>query len=96
MGSRNDYTAADVAHQNSLDRVTQLLCGLCDTIERGGNGKKALLANPNLRARWESHKETDRKEKDAYCVRGSQVRSSRRCALAKLTADERAALGVKA
>jgi hypothetical protein len=95
MGCRNDYTAADVAHQNSLDRVTQLLCGLCDTIERGGNGKKELLANPNLRAWWESHKETDRKEKEriAFEARKKELKKS---ALAKLTADERAALGVKA
>jgi hypothetical protein len=48
-----------------------------------------------LRAWWESHKETDRKEKEriAFEARKKELKKS---ALAKLTADERAALGVKA
>jgi len=86
---------AELWHEERLknDRVTALLCALCQRIEEGPSSK-VINEDPALVAWWQEHKRLDaeRKAQEARDFRRKRVAEEAR---SKLTREERIALGIE-
>lgn len=75
---------------NTINRLTALLCEACGIIDKAGFGSPL---SPDLAAWWKQHQKDDRRRKAAEqsAIRKSQLKLR---AMAKLTSEERDALGL--
>ena len=87
------YASTDNAGmQKELDNVTNLLCWLCQELEKGNQsfetGLLILNSNPKLAAWWKKHQKSDkiRIEKENKL---KEIEQAKKKALAKLTPKEK-------
>lgn len=93
----NDFDDHDRTRKE-LDRTTQMLCACCEKLdELAGLGLKVygepVNVPPVAAAWWAKHKEADAKRKKAEAEKAARD-ALRATALAKLSAEERKALGI--
>lgn len=86
------YCSEDTETKNRLDKVTRLLCGLCERAECEARG--TLISNDEELAQWwAKHQEEDlRREEQERKER--EEKEAKRKALAKLSPRERRLLGL--
>ena len=91
MPCRSDYDeAAERADlRRELDRVTDMLCWACEVIDVA-----ELEWRADVRQWWSKHQESDQARR-ADELRRLKIAETRDQALAKLSAEERAALGLR-
>lgn len=91
-----DIVARNKRQQEKIDNLTRMLCSLCSTIgyHVGSHPSEAIVVGcnvlqiekiPGLRKWWTEHQEFDKQ----------RLAKAKQSALAKLTDDEKEALGVK-
>lgn len=107
MPCRSDYMEnfEVTASQKKLDEVTALLCGLMHVVENVGSTatgavriKNYVNTNKDLNAWWKKHKaidEAERARKEAAKEAAKEATRLKASGLAKLTYEERKALGIK-
>jgi hypothetical protein len=80
--------------KKEADRLARIACQAMQALEDMGHADFLLLKDTEVREWWVAHKEADRKAREAAeaKLRREELRAA---ALAKLTPEERAALGVK-
>jgi hypothetical protein len=88
----DDYEVRRVKRE--ADRLARIACQAMQALEDMGKADFLLLKDSEVREWWAAHKEADRK---AQAAAAEKLRREelKRAALAKLTPEERAALGVK-
>ena len=88
----DDYEVRKVKRE--ADRLARIACQAMQTLEDMGKADFLLLKDSEVREWWTAHKEADRK---AQAAAAEKLRREelKRAALAKLTPEERAALGIK-
>lgn len=92
-----DYQKAAQDAQAAADKTARLLCELCTAIEKQGAG---VQVSQELADWWEDHKRLDAQRAAAEAARlaadaeKKRLESLRQATLAKLTPDERKALGL--
>lgn len=100
-----DGSGSDAAEIRELerqnDRLARVACAAMTELERQGTAELVLLQNEELRQWWEAHKIADAKAMAEAKAKAEAAAEKRRLAkvkkevLAKLSADERKALGIK-
>jgi hypothetical protein len=88
----NDYEVRRVKRE--ADRLARIACQAMQALEDMGRADFLLLKDTEVREWWTAHKEADRKAREAAEAK-LRREELKRAALAKLTPEERAALGVK-
>jgi hypothetical protein len=80
--------------KREADRLARIACQAMQTLEDMGKADFLLLKDTEVREWWAAHKEADRKAREAFeaKLRREELKAA---ALAKLTPEERAALGIK-
>jgi hypothetical protein len=80
--------------KQEADRMARIACKAMEALTRADQADFLLLKDDEVREWWIKHQEDDRRaqEKEAARLRREQVK---RDALAKLTDEERVALGIK-
>lgn len=80
--------------KREADRLARIACQAMQTLEDMGQADFLLLKDSEVREWWVAHKEADRKAREAAAekLRREELREA---ALAKLTPEERTALGIK-
>jgi hypothetical protein len=88
----DDYEIRQIKQE--ADRLARIACRALQTLEDYGQADFLLLKDTEVREWWTAHKEADRK---AHAAAEAKRRREelRAAALAKLTEEERAALGIK-
>jgi len=88
----DDYEIREIKRE--ADRLARIACQAMQTLEDMGRADFLLLKDTEVREWWTAHKEADRKAREAAeaKLRRDELK---RAALAKLTPEERAALGIK-
>lgn len=76
------------------DRLARIACAAMTELEANGIEDALLLKNAELREWWAAHKEADRKAHEAAEAKRRKAELKRQ-ALAKLSAEELEALGIK-
>ena len=86
---RDDYSAV----RDELDKVTELLCGLCGRLEFK-NQQGFIGSDRQLEKWWREHQRMDRERiaREQEKERKEQLKQN---ALNKLTKEERALLGIR-
>ena len=89
---RPDYSSQD--WKEKTDRLARIACKAMTELVKVGKADFLVLQDDEVREWWEAHQEADRKAREAKerKAREAQVRKQ---ALAKLTDEERAVLGIK-
>lgn len=91
----NSYASSDVRTlKKQCDRLANFAYLAMDTLEKNSIEDFVLLKNDDLRAWWKSHKEFMAQEAADKAERLRRYELKQR-ALAKLTEEERDALGIK-
>lgn len=87
---------AHYAHevQQRLNKVTRLLCGLCNALTEARLDDEFIAENQELAAWWAEHQQADA-ARLARELREQEKQDLRRAALAKLTEEERLALNLR-
>jgi hypothetical protein len=80
--------------KKEADRLARIACKAMEALTRADQADFLLLKDDEVREWWIKHQEDDRRaqEKEAARLRREQVKQD---ALAKLTTEEREALGIK-
>jgi hypothetical protein len=80
--------------KKEADRLARIACRAMEALTQAGQADFLLLKDDETREWWIKHQEDDRRaqEKEAARLRREQVKQD---ALAKLTTEEREALGIK-
>lgn len=93
MPCRDDYAAAEYAADQTrkIDRLAEMLCGLCTRVEAVDSD--LIQEDKKLAKWWETHKRRDAEHK-ARVAEEKRVKKLKRAALAKLSDEEVAALGL--
>jgi hypothetical protein len=88
----DDYEVRKVKRE--ADRLARIACQAMQALEDMGKADFLLLKDSEVREWWTAHKEADRKAQAAAeeKLRREELKA---LALAKLTPEERAALGIK-
>jgi hypothetical protein len=88
----DDYEVRKVKRE--ADRLARIACQAMQTLEDMGHADFLLLKDTEVREWWAAHKEADRKAREAFeaKLRREELKAA---ALAKLTPEERTALGIK-
>lgn len=88
----SDYEVRKLKQE--ADRLARIACKAMEALTRADQADFLLLKDDEVREWWIRHQEDDRRaqEKEAARLRREQVKKD---ALAKLTAEEREALGIK-
>lgn len=88
----NDYEVRKL--KTEADRLARIACKAMEALTRADQADFLLLKDDEVREWWIKHQEDDRRaqEKEAARLRREQVKQA---ALAKLTDEERVALGIK-
>ena len=89
---RPDYSERD--WKNKTDRLARIACKALQALEDAGKEDFLLLQDDEVREWWEAHKIADRRAQEARAEK-ARIAQVRRAALAKLTDEERRALGIK-
>lgn len=77
----------------NLGIITQMLCYVCTRFDSGDSWKQTLKDNLQLRKWWEEHQKED-EERIKKEAKDKDTLKLRKKALEKLSAKERAALGL--
>jgi hypothetical protein len=88
----NDYEVRKIKRE--ADRLARIACQAMQALEGMGKADFLLLKDTEVREWWTAHKEADRKAREAAEAK-LRREELKRAALAKLTPEERAALGIK-
>jgi len=88
----DDYEIRRIKRE--ADRLARVACQAMQTLEDMGKADFLLLKDEEVREWWTAHKEADRKAREAFEAR-LRREELKAAALAKLTEEERAALGIK-
>ena len=88
----DDYEVRKVKRE--ADKLARIACRAMQALEDMGKADFLLLKDSEVREWWSAHKEADRKAREAEeaKLRREELKA---LALAKLTPEERAALGIK-
>jgi hypothetical protein len=80
--------------KREADRLARIACQAMQALEDMGKADFLLLKDTEVREWWAAHKEADRKAREAFeaKLRREELKAA---ALAKLTPEERTALGIK-
>lgn len=90
----NDYSYTDFALKRRADMLARIACKAMTELERQGTQDFLLLRDEEVRVWWEQHKIDDARAADER-RRKRQEAKKKKEALAKLSAEERALLGLK-
>lgn len=82
----------DLQKQN--DRLARIACKAMDELVKQGKADFLILRDDEVREWWEKHQEADRKAQEAE-VEKRRIAKIKKDALAKLSPEERKALGIK-
>lgn len=84
------------SYKNEIDKVTQMLCALCGSIEQSGMSAEFVssLMPKKVATWWRNHKAIDESRKVSE-EKAAQIKRFKENALSKLTKKEKAALGLK-
>jgi len=85
---RSAYEESERIIRRKLDAVTQMLCWLCRVTE-----PEVIAMNPNLVAWWAAHQADDARREETLRLE-VEAKRQRQEALAKLSPQERALLGL--
>lgn len=83
------------ALKNRCDQLARIACAVMTALEADGREDFILLQNQEVREWWTAHKEFDRKRREAEAEK-QRLAQLKKDALAKLSAEERKVLGIKA
>lgn len=93
-GGRDDYNDSEVRTLRArCDLLARVACRALTELENNGIEDLLLLRDDETREFWAKHKEFDRKRKEAEAEKRRQARI-KKAALAKLSDEEKAALGI--
>lgn len=87
------YDDGGAYEREQRQKLTQMLCYVCTQYEQGVRWDIALNGNDVLAAWWVAHKQADER-RAAQEAADREAEEYRRRGLAKLTPNERAALGL--
>jgi hypothetical protein len=90
----SDYEAEIRALTKQNDRLARIACKAMTALEEAGQEDFLLLKDEEVREWWKKHKEADAKAK-AEREEKARIARIKKEALAKLSAEERQALGIK-
>jgi len=88
----NDYEIRKL--KTEADRLARIACRAMEALTQAGQADFLLLKDDETREWWVAHQEADRKarEKEEARIRQEELKAA---ALAKLTQEEREALGLR-
>lgn len=89
---RPDYS--DREWKNKTDKLARIACKAMEALERDGRADLLLLKDDEVREWWIAHQEADRRAREAAEAKKAKA-DARARALAKLTEEDRVALGIK-
>lgn len=89
---RSDYSERE--WKSKTDKLARIACKALEALEQDGRADLLLLKDDEVRVWWAAHKEADRKAAEQRAEKARRARVKKE-ALAKLSAEERAVLGIK-